>query len=261
MGAVRHKFPSMIAAETLQRCRYIQSFPHCLTLTSHLKEDLQGIAQFAKSVSVVDGRLHYPSESVASPTCLLSPTICFHYYAWLSGQSLEAPRTITALGNCFRYESKTMRSLERLWEFSMREIVFVGPQDYVLGQRDRCIALTVEILDELGLSYDIKTATDPFFIDGYSTQAAFQSAFELKYEIRADLPYEEEKSLAIGSFNFHQDFFGRSLDITLSSSERVTTGCVGFGLERVIWAFFAQHGPYPRGWPVEVQNMLERKAE
>jgi hypothetical protein len=154
-----------------------------------------------------------------------------------------------------------MRSLERLWDFTMREIVFAGPEDFVASQRQRCIELAVEMLDEWELSYDIRSATDPFFIEGFSTQAAFQSAFELKFEIRADLPYEADRTLAVGSFNLHQDFFGRALEIGLCGADGPAfTGCVGFGMERLVWAFLSQHGPEPDGWPVHLRRQILEDA-
>jgi hypothetical protein len=256
LGAVPHRFPALVGVDVLDRCRYIQSFPHALTLASHLREDLNAIKQFSANVRVTDGVLNHPPGSVAGAKCLLAPTICFHYYAWLRDRTIDAPRTITAIGHCFRYESGNMATLERLWDFTMREVVFVGPHDFVLARRERCIELTRDLLDEWDLGYEIKSATDPFFIEGYSAQAAFQSAFELKFEIRADLPYAAGKSLAVGSFNFHQDFFGRSLGITGPGGEPACTGCVGFGLERLVWAFLSQHGPDPAGWPAPARTAI-----
>ena len=250
LGAARHRFPALVGVDVLNRCRYIQSFPQALTLASHLREDLDAIQRFAAGVGPADATVTPPPGAVAASECLLAPTVCFHYYAWLRDRTLDAPRTITALGHCFRYEAGAMTTLERLWDFTMREVVFVGPPAFVLVQRDRCIELTVGLLDEWGLGYEIKTATDPFFIEGYTAQVAFQSTFELKFEIRADLPYAPGKSLAVGSFNFHQDFFGRSLGITGPGGDGpATTGCVGFGVERLAWAFLCQHGPDPAGWP------------
>lgn len=261
LGAVRHRFPALVGAEVLQRCRYIQSFPHALSLVSHLREDLEAIQKFAREIKLQDGAMQFPPESVGAPKCLLAPTVCFHYYAWLRDRAIDAPTTITALGHCFRYESGAMATLERLWDFTMREIVFVGPRDYVLEQRDKCIRLTSALLDEWNLNYEIKSATDPFFIEEYSTQTAFQSAFELKFEIRADLPYLPGKSLAVGSFNYHQDFFGRSLAIQGPGElPAAFTGCVGFGMERLIWAFLSQHGPDPANWPNQVRAAMNHGA-
>jgi seryl-tRNA synthetase len=238
----------------MQRCHYIQSFPHALTLTAHLREDLEAIMEFARTARIEDGRLACAFQHLAGVKCLLSPTICFHYYAWLQGTTLAMPRSITATGHCFRYESGALSSLERLWDFTMREIIFVGSQDYVLEHRERCVQAAAALLDEWGLSYEIRNATDPFFIDEYSAQSSFQTAFELKFEIRADLPYAAGKTLAVGSFNYHQDFFGRSLAIKQPEGGSAHTGCVGFGMERLALAFLSQYGLDPVRWPRKVRE-------
>jgi hypothetical protein len=76
----------------------------------------------------------------------------------------------------------------------------------------------------------------------------------LKFEVRADLPYAPGKTLAVGSFNYHQDFFGRSLHIQQESAENAFTACVGFGMERLVWAFLSQYGLDPRNWPRKVRE-------
>jgi len=114
---------------------------------------------------------------------------------------------------------------------------------------------TIELLDKWALAYEIKSATDPFFIEDYSAMTAFQLAFELKFEILAPLPYKR-KDLAIGSFNYHQDFFGRSFDISDSGGEPIHTGCVAFGIERVALAFLAQRGLDPAKWPATIANRV-----
>ena len=114
---------------------------------------------------------------------------------------------------------------------------------------------TAGLLDKWGLAYEIKTATDPFFIEDYAAMTAFQLAFELKFEILAPLPYRH-KDLAIGSFNYHQDFFGRSFSISCSDGEPIQTSCVGFGLERVALAFLAQYGLDAAKWPAAIANEI-----
>jgi hypothetical protein len=255
-SAERRQFPALIGADVLDRCRYIRSFPHALTLVSHLREDFEAIQHFARSARIEDGRLSCAPAHLDGVKCLLSPTICFHYYAWLAGKHLEGPQAVTAIGRCYRFESGGLSSLERLWDFTMREIVFVGSQSHVLEQRRRCIEATADLLDSWGLSYEIRSATDPFFVEGYSTQVAYQAAFELKFEIRADLPYAPGKTLAVGSFNYHQDFFGRSLRIEQESAEKAFTACVGFGMERLVWAFLAQYGLDPGDWPRKVRESV-----
>jgi len=99
----------------------------------------------------------------------------------------------------------------------------------------------------------VESANDPFFIGEFRKQAAFQSAFQLKYEIRASLPFSG-KTLAVGSYNYHQDFFGRNLNITLPDGSPIHTGCIAFGLERMAYAFLSQYGLDRNKWPSAVRE-------
>jgi hypothetical protein len=255
-AAVPFQFPSLIGADVLDRCRYLRSFPSALTMVSHLREDLSAIQEFARIAAWDGERLVHTPGGLSAIQCLLAPSVCFHLYAWLAKRSMENAR-VTALGKCFRYESRNMAGLERLWDFTMREVIFVGPGPYVLDHRNKIIDESARLLDRWDLAYEIRSATDPFFIEDYASMSAFQLAFELKFEVLVALPYSQ-KDLAIGSFNYHQDFFGRSFDIMGADGAPIHTGCVGFGLERVALAFLAQHGLDPKAWPVEVATRLKR---
>jgi hypothetical protein len=250
-----HQFPTLIGADVMERCKYLRSFPHSLSLVSHLREDLGAIQNFARTAHWDGSGLVCDSADLSEIKCLLSPAVCFNCYAWLQDSRQPEPRTFTAIGKCFRYESGNLGGLERLWDFTMREIIFVGPQEYVLTKRQKAIDEAAKLLDEWELAYEIKSATDPFFIDEYSI-ATFQMAFELKYEVHASLPYKG-KTLAVGSFNFHQDLFGRSLNIRSASEAAANTGCVGFGLERLALAFLAQHGLDAKRWPAAVADNIK----
>lgn len=260
MGAEFHAesrtFPSLIGADVLDRCRYIRNFPASLNLVSHLREDHSVIQEFARSANWNGAELACEPASLSGIECLLSPSVCFHWYMWLRDSNLPEPVAITALGKCFRYESSNLKGLERLWDFTMREIIFVGPTPYVLSARDQLVDRCAEFLDELGLAYEISGATDPFFVDGYAVQAAYQQGFELKFEIKVPLPYSGQK-LAVGSINYHQDFFGRSFGIQ-SDGGAAHTGCLGFGFERLALAFLSQHGVDPQGWPKAARSAVER---
>jgi hypothetical protein len=250
------QFPSIIGADILHRCRYIKSFPHALSLVMHLREDIEAIQRFAQSVGWRDDHLECDRASLAAPSVLLSPTVCFHCYGAFADTRIRETRTVTARGKCFRYESGNMRGLERLWDFSMREVIFFGGKEHVQKQRLVALERIGVVLDRWGLSYQVQTASDPFFIDDFSSQSSFQKAFDLKYEVRADLPYREGASVAIGSFNLHHDFFGKSFGISNERGEPVFTGCLGFGLERVVLAFLSQFGLDRAGWPAAVADRI-----
>ena len=134
-AASDRRFPNLIGAETLEKCRYFRSFPHSLALVSHLREDLEAIQRFAEDVRWDGDHLAVPERTLAPAKCVLAPTICFHHYAWLENTADCPDQTVTALGKCFRYESGNLTGLERLWDFSMREIIWVGTAEYVLGRQ------------------------------------------------------------------------------------------------------------------------------
>lgn len=253
-----YAFPSLVGADVLDRCRYLRNFPTSLNLVSHLREDHQVLQEFARSVQWDGRQLVYDASAASGVECLLSPSVCFHWYQWLRDSQMTRPRAITALGKCFRYESSNLTGLERLWDFSMREIVFVGPDRFVLENRDKLVDLCAAYLSELGLAFEISTATDPFFIDSYAVQAAYQQGFELKFELLTPLPYSK-KRLAVGSINYHQDFFGRSFNIQADGSP-AHTGCLGFGYERLALAFLAQHGLKETAWPKRVAAAVRTAA-
>jgi len=161
---------------------------------------------------------------------------------------------VTSL-SLFAFVTINLKSLERLWNFTMREIIFVGSKDYVLENREIGRKRMQEFFEKIGFVYRVESANDPFFIGEFRKQAAFQSAFQLKFEIRASLPFKKD-NLAVGSYNYHQDFFGRNLNITLNDGSPVHTSCVAFGLERIAYAFLAQFGLDPDGWPEPVKETI-----
>ncbi|HWQ84624.1 MAG TPA: hypothetical protein VN363_08665 [Anaerolineales bacterium] len=254
--AVRYRFPTLIPAEYMERVSYFQSFPHSLTFATHLRQDIDAIDHFAQHAACEHGVLNVPADSFAGVQALLSPAVCYHLYFALADQPLPNGKiAATAVGNCFRYEAINLTSLERLWNFTMREIIFVGSKDYVLENREIARQRMQRVMAETGLAYRIESANDPFFIGEFRKQVAFQSAFQLKFEIRASLPFKAS-TLAVGSYNYHQDFFGRHLNITLPDGSPAHTGCVAFGLERIAFAFLAQYGLEPSGWPAPVRETV-----
>jgi seryl-tRNA synthetase len=244
-----YRFPTLIPARYLERVNYFRAFPHSLTFATHLREDLDVIDHFAEQAACDEHGLVAPPESFAQVQALLSPAVCYHLYFSLADRPLPGGQlAATAVGNCFRYEAINLASLERLWNFTMREVIFVGPKDFVLENRETARQRMQPVFEEIGLAYRVESANDPFFIGEFRKQAAFQSAFQLKFEIRAALPFSHS-TLAVGSYNYHQDFFGRNLNISLPDGSPAHTGCVAFGLERMAYAFLAQHGLDSANWP------------
>ena len=255
-AAQPYRFPTLIPARYLDQVNYFSAFPHSLSFATHLRTDLDVIDDFAAHAACGEHGLNTPMDSFSKIETLLSPAVCYHLYFALANRPLPKGQVVaTAVGNCFRYESSNLVSLERLWNFTMREIIFVGPKEFVLDNRETARQRMQATFADIGLAYRVESANDPFFIGEFRKQAAFQSAFQLKYEIRARLPFKDS-TLAVGSYNYHQDFFGRRLNMTLPDGSPAHTGCVAFGLERIAFSFLAQFGPDSSQWPDAVRRFM-----
>lgn len=240
-------FPSLISINKLNKVGYFDNFPHSCCFAGHLKEDYDIINNFKiDDNSNINKKLNIKSS--------LSPTVCHHLYFNLENKKLSKNFIATAKSDCFRYETKNMNSLERTWNFKMREIIILGNQKYVLENLTKIQKLIFKLLDKINLSYVVESANDPFFEGNYNDLISYQKAFKLKYEVRACTPYNNS-SIAIGSFNNSQNLFGKKLNIKLNN-EFVYSACVGFGFERFAYCFVSQHGLNINNWPETVKNRI-----
>jgi len=249
--------PTLIPSEVLGRCDYFRSFPHNVTFACHLEGEAQVIDGFRSRHAAIN---HLDTKSMgdmATPEACLSPAVCYHVYHMYEGQTLTDSLRVHAIcGKCFRYEAANISDLRRLWDFTMREVVFLGARTSVLGQRDVAIERFSSFLDEHRLAGEIRTASDPFFVaPDAMAKTYFQLSSETKYEISLLLPGGER--LATGSFNYHTDFFGKAFGVSVEGEGPMHSVCVAFGLERWVHGFVAQLGPRIEQWPDCVRSAPE----
>jgi seryl-tRNA synthetase len=254
------RVPTLVPISILAKCDYLRSFPHIVTFGSHLPEDAELIARFRERHQQRDALDEQATGDLSTPEVGLAPAVCYHAYALHAGETLS-PDGVTygACGKCFRYESSNMRDLRRLWDFTLREIIFIGGRDEVLEKRERGLELMAAFLESHEIAAEIRTASDPFFIaPDAMAKAYFQLSSDTKYEVAAYLP--DGGRLAVGSLNYHSDFFGRAFDVTIEGAGPMHSVCIGFGLERWIHVFLAQHGTDPSQWPRVVREAPEFQA-
>lgn len=249
--------PTLIPSATLARCDYFRSFPHNVTFAAHLREDPKLVESFRgrhKTLNDLDGGALADMER---PEACLSPAVCYHVYHLHENRTLPSQGLVYGIcGKCFRYESSNLTDLRRLWDFTMREVVFLGTRDYVLEQRQKSIAMMSEFLVAHRLAGEIRTASDPFFIAPDSvSKTYFQLSSDSKFEI--SLATSPEERLAAGSHNYHSDFFGRAFETAVEGAGPMHSVCVAFGLERWVYAFLKQHGAEPERWPDPVRRAPE----
>ncbi|MFI0908774.1 hypothetical protein ACH4TE_35480 [Streptomyces sioyaensis] len=248
-GGSERRYPTLIGIQTLQRCGYFASFPQFVMFVTRLHTDLNGYREFADHAAQAERLGPELVERFANADYCLPPTMCYHTFHELDGTAVpESGCVISTRGKSFRHEARYHRTLERLWDFTIREVVFLGERTFVQAQRQWFIDRILALIEELDLSGRLVVANDPFFCSARTGERIWsQRLLELKYELRLDI--ESGRDLAAGSFNLHETFFGDTFGITRPEGDTVHTGCLGIGLERLAYAFVCRHGLDPARWP------------
>jgi len=255
-GATEYRYPTLIRTDVLDTAGYPAAFPQFLMLVTRLHEDLDVYREFQRTSEATGTRDPAVLRHCRNLDYCLPPTMCFHTFAQYRGRVLPGvgPHVVTSAGKSFRHEGRYATTLERLWDFTIRETVFFGGRNEVLDAREKLMGKIFALVEEWGLDGYCQAASDPFFVGvDPATKAWSQRLLGLKYELRLRLG--SGRDLAVGSFNFHDDFFGRNFDITRTGAGPVISGCAGFGLERLVYALLCRHGADPAGWPAEIRDL------
>jgi hypothetical protein len=141
----------------------------------------------------------------------------------------------------------------------MREIVFLGDEQGAQDFQHFSLELFQKILECFDLHGRIARANDSFFISNYSRLRLMQLLGSEKFEAQVLLP-ETNAEIATGSFNHHRQFFSRRFGFSCSGAPAVTA-CVGFGLERLVYALFCRHGIESTKLPAMIDRFLEHSLQ
>lgn len=228
IGAKEEFYPVLLHKKSLEKTGYLKRSPgHCLFCSS----------------------LHREAEYV------LSPSACFHVYEHYENCILPEMKAITLRQNVFREEGDSgWREYGRLRDYTIREIVFIGNQEYVEKQRQIIMDKTKELAEKIGLEYQFELATDAFMVPEMKRFEKIQLLKKSKYELL--LSCGDQQRLAVASFNLHENAYTRPFHISVQKLNQTVTGCVGFGLERWVLAFVSQFGYEPEKWPVYIREKL-----
>jgi seryl-tRNA synthetase len=251
-------FPAMIDADTLHKCGYFDSHPNAVTFVGNVVEDFDAIEEFRRANSCSEGALLPQPEHIHIDGMCLNPAACFPCYPTLKGKTYLTGECFTWMGRVFRYESRNINGLDRLYEFNVRELVFVGTEEYVRECRAKALPIVEEMATFFDIDCQVQTATDPFFATVSAAKKFWQAAQEVKNEIKIPALGNDgsTKMLACGSINLHGNFFGKRFEFYCANGEPAQTGCVGLGIERWVLAAFTQHGFEPHRWPEAVRNVI-----
>ncbi len=238
--AQEYLFPTFLPARELAKLDYFHSFPHLVTFPVTLEADQENLQRFAAR-DALDASGAVQLTAVAPIREVLTPAACYHFYVQFQGEPLSAPRYVTTRATCFRREA-AYQPLQRQWSFSMREIVCLGSAEEVKTFLASAQARVDQLARRIGLPMRWQEATDPFFNPSRNPKYLLQKLEPVKTEMVFD------GRLAIGSVNFHRNYFGDAFGIRRDGVEAFS-GCVAFGIERWMYAILARFGVRSADWP------------
>jgi seryl-tRNA synthetase len=245
------RFPPVMSRADIERHGYLNSFPNLLGCVSCL----EGTETEILAMAGRHNRGGDWTEGLKTADLVLTPAACYPVYpiAASRGRVPDKGYRFDVACDCFRREPS--RYLDRLQSFRMREYVTIGTPEQVAEFRERWLTRATALADELGLSYRIEQASDPFFGRVGVVKAISQLEQALKFELLVPLR-GESSGTACMSFNYHRDHFGTAWNIELADGAPAHTGCVAFGMDRLAVAMFATHGTDVAAWPQTVRAAL-----
>ena len=255
--AVEQEYPAVWPVRLFRMINYFHEFPQQVILCAPVKDDFKHRKEFAERYSEDKSFESVEMDHLmANAEYGLEPAVCDCCYYGLEGIGNLKNSFYTCYNKVFRNERSSTERLDRLTNFSVRDIMCVGTEEFVLEGRQALIERLSVLLTKLRLRARIETANDPFFANDSAMKSVFQNSHRLKYELLADIPHLGE-SIAVGSVNFHMDFFGKAFNIDLEGGGTASSGCIGVGMERLTYALYCQHGASLDAWPRDVLDYLE----
>ena len=260
VNAIEQEHPAVWPVRLFKMIDYFHEFPHQMILCAPVKDDFESRSLFSKLYRKDQAFETVPMDTLmADASYGLQPAVCDCCYYSLEGARAHQDRYYTTVNKVFRNERSATNRLDRLTNFSVRDIMFVGSEEFVLEAREKLIETLSGFLVSLQLNAKIETANDPFFANDSAMKSVFQNAHRLKYEMLAGIPHLG-KEIAVGSINLHTDFFGKAFDIRMADGRTAHSGCIGVGMERMTYALFCQHGPALADWPQPLLQFLDLGA-
>ena len=254
--AIEQEYPTIWPVELFKKVDYFKEFPQQVILTTTVKENYNDWKEFSDKYKNMGDYEHVKiKDNLDDCRYGLGPSVCNTCYYALSGVKAHQNTIYTTYNKVFRNESSKTDSLDRLINFSVRDIMFVGDEQFVLRTRQRLIDDLVKLLKYFHIDCKIESANDPFFSRDI-VRKLFQYSFDLKYELLANIPHSNSQ-IAIGSINLHLDTFGKAFDIESHDGKPPYSGCIGIGFERIVYALYCQHGHDTKQWPKDLKEKLE----
>ena len=255
MGAIEKSYPVLLPVDEYIKTGYISRTPQYAIFCSDVHESIDELNDLSKAIE--ENRV---SSYLNSPQLALSPSACFHTYIEMKNQELEENSIISFTQNVFRNEGRlNYDEIGRLRDYHVREVVFVGDEEFVCSSRKKFLNNIKEFVVNIGLEGKVQVSSDSFVLPKMQKYRKIQMIDNSKYELRLNI--NEKKDIAVGSFNLHGMAFTSAFNIRVRNCKNAVTGCVGFGIERWVLAFLCQYGKEEKNWPECVRKFCEKYSD
>lgn len=256
-GAQAVSLPVSTPIADLQKSDFFKHTPQFAQFISCLPPKAPSISEFSQALEL--GKKSAELKSLLDfPELICRSAICLSAYPRYAHKML-APHDyfcLTSMGKSFRHEGGRVSTMERLQEFTMREIIYFGDAPYVQKKMVNATQWFKDFMQSLELQGVIQMGDDSFFVDHAKSLQFYQRSQKSKYEVRLVNPHLK-RQVACGSLNFHGSHFAHSFSIKLNNGQLASTGCVGFGLERLVFLILSQYGSESTCWPVRLKNFFQ----
>lgn len=250
---VKKLYPVLLPLKGYKKTGYLQRSPQYSMFCCSLREDmsvLDGVSEIANN--------DY-KEILENPCYVLSPSACFHVYEEYKNRVLEENTIVSFTQSVFRNEGRfNFGEFGRMRDYHVKEIVFIGDLDFVVNARKKMMETTQKLVEQFKLEAKMVLASDPFILPKMQIYKKVQTIDKSKYELR--MSYKEDCDMSVASFNLHGTAFSKPFNIKVQGKETVT-GCVGYGLERIVLSFLSQYGENPENWPKDVRDAYFADSE
>ena len=248
--AVEQAYPPTVLTRSMAKSGYLGNFPHHALLVAGVKRAAESVRQETKPSGAP------AADDLADPQQMLAPTVCYRCFEAMIGEKIGDSAIFTGTAHCNRNEGFIDDNLTRLQSFLMREIIFFGATDEVGELRRQILEHARAAIEDWGLTARAVTASDPFFMSANQGKRGYQTLMQLKYEMQLALPHDGTW-LSCMSFNDHQGSLVGPYDIQAERGGALTSGCVGYGLERLAYAILCQHGIDRESWPRRLRRIID----
>lgn len=240
LGCIQKKYPLLLPKNVIRTTKYSTKFPqHCIFCTDvgNNFEEFHN-TKISDSLTVED----YQNKYMSQGEYVLSPSACYHVYEDYKGFEFEQNVSFSFIQNVCRNEGEidSIGNPCRLKSYNVREFVFIGSDDYVRNMLKKTEALISSMIKDLGLAFCVAKASDSFIMPTAEIMKKMQLISDVKHEFRVGIT--EDKTVAVGSVNYHGDSFMFPFSIYVKGNEKNVSGCVGIGIERLLLAYFMQKG-------------------